>query len=68
MEAPDQDSGEEDGNMLQWQHLFPTAVVQRGREYYKKNLVRSLIRDGETYYAAVQGTQEYQVTVHLRAD
>ena len=41
--------------MLQWQHLFPTAVVQRGREYYKKNLVRSLIRDGETYYAAVQG-------------
>ena len=54
--------------MLQWQHLFPTAVVQRGREYYKKNLVRSLIRDGETYYAAVQGTREYQVTVHLRGE
>ncbi|MBP5239059.1 MAG: SWIM zinc finger family protein, partial [Oscillospiraceae bacterium] len=54
--------------MLQWQHLFPTAVLQHGREYYKKNLVRSLIRDGETYYAAVQGTREYQVTVHLRGD
>ena len=54
--------------MLQWQHLFPTAVVQRGREYYKKNLVRSLIRDGETYYAAVQGSREYQVTVHLRGE
>ena len=44
--------------MLQWQHLFSTSILQHGREYYKKNLVRSLIRDGETYYAAVQGTEE----------
>ena len=54
--------------MLQWQHLFPAAVLQRGREYYKRNRVRSLIRDGETYYAAVQGTTEYQVVIRLRAD
>ncbi len=54
--------------MLQWQHLFSTSILQRGREYFKKNRVRSLIRDGETYYAAVQGTEEYQVTVRLRGD
>ena len=54
--------------MLQWQHLFSTPILQHGREYYKKNLVRSLIRDGETYYAAVQGTEEYQVTIRLRGD
>ena len=51
--------------MLQWQHLFPTAILQRGREYYKKNQVRSLIQDGEIYYAAVQGTEEYDVTIRL---
>ncbi len=54
--------------MLQWQHLFSTSILQQGREYFKKNRVRSLIRDGETYYAAVQGTEEYQVTVRLRGD
>ncbi len=54
--------------MLQWQHLFSTSILQHGREYYKKNLVRSLIRDGETYYAAVQGTEEYQVTIRLRGE
>ena len=36
--------------MLQWQHLFSSAILQRGREYYKKNKVRSLIQDGELYY------------------
>ena len=54
--------------MLQWQHLFSTSILQHGREYYKKNLVRSLIRDGETYYAAVQGSREYQVTIRLHGE
>ena len=54
--------------MLQWQHLFPAAILKRGREYYRANKVRSLIQDGEQYYAAVEGTSEYQVQVQIRKD
>ncbi len=54
--------------MLQWQYLFSTSILQRGREYYKKNKVRSLIQDGETYYAAVEGSREYDVTVRISGD
>ena len=47
--------------MLQWQHLFSASTLQLGREYYKKNKVRSLIQDGDLYYASVEGTEEYEV-------
>ena len=36
--------------MLKWQHFFPTAIVQRGRDYYKQNKVRSLIQDGDILF------------------
>ena len=49
--------------MLQWQHLFSATILQHGREYYKKNKVRSLIQDGDLYYASVEGTKEYEVQV-----
>ncbi len=52
-------------SLLQWQHLFSVAVLQRGREYYRKNKVRSLIQDGELYYASVEGTEEYEVQVRI---
>ncbi len=54
--------------MLKWQHLFPAAVLHRGREYYKGNQVRSLIQDGELYYAAVEGTEEHEVKIFVRKD
>lgn len=54
--------------MLQWQHLFSAAILQRGREYYKKNKVRSLIQDGDLYYASVEGTEEYEVQVRVQGD
>ena len=54
--------------MLQWQHLFSTAILQRGREYYKKNKVRSLIQDGDLYYASVEGTEEYEVQIRIQGD
>ena len=47
--------------MIQWQHLFAVSILNRGREYYRKNKVRSLIRDGETFYATVEGSEEYEV-------
>ena len=52
--------------MLNWQRLFDPEILQRGREYYKKNKVRSLIQDGERYYAAVEGTEEYQVEILIQ--
>ena len=51
--------------MLQWQHLFSGGILQRGRDYYKQNKVRSLIRDGDTYYATVEGTEDYEVVVRI---
>ena len=54
--------------MLQWQHLFSTTILQRGREYYKKNKVRSLIQDGDLYYASVEGTEEYEVQVRIQGN
>ena len=54
--------------MLQWQHLFSAAILQRGREYYKKNKVRSLIQDGDLYYASVEGTEEYEVQIRTQGD
>ncbi len=52
--------------MLLWQHLFSGSILQQGREYYRNNRVRSLIQDGELYYASVQGTVEYEVQVRVR--
>ena len=54
-------------SLLQWQHLFSAAVLQSGREYYRKNKVRSLIQDGELYYASVEGTEEYEVQICIHA-
>ena len=54
--------------MLQWQHLFPTAILQRGREYFRNNKVRYLIQDGPDYYASVEGTEEYEVQVRIQND
>ena len=52
--------------MLKWQHFFPTAIVQRGRDYYKQNKVRSLIQDGDKYYAVVKGEKEYDVWMYRK--
>ncbi len=54
--------------MLQWQHLFSGGILQRGRDYYKQNKVRSLIRDGDIYYATVEGTEDYEVVVRIEND
>ena len=54
--------------MLQWQHLFSSTILQRGREYYKKNKVRSLIQYGDLYYASVEGTEEYEVQIQVQGD
>ncbi|MCR5087915.1 MAG: DEAD/DEAH box helicase [Oscillospiraceae bacterium] len=54
--------------MLRWQHLFPAAILQRGRDYFRNNKVRSLIRDGEVFYGVVEGTKEYSVTVRTAGD
>ena len=54
--------------MLKWQHFFPTAIVQRGRDYYKQNKVRSLIQDGDKYYAVVKGEKEYDVYIRVSHD
>ena len=51
--------------MIQWQHLFSVSILNRGREYFRKNKVRSLIRDGATYYAVVEGSREYEVEIRL---
>ncbi len=54
--------------MLKWQHLFSQQILRRGQEYFRKNKVRSLIKDGDVYYATVEGTEEYSVEIHTAHD
>ncbi|MBO6039943.1 MAG: SNF2 helicase associated domain-containing protein, partial [Oscillospiraceae bacterium] len=54
--------------MLKWQHLFSQQILRRGQEYFRKNKVRSLIKDGDVYYATVEGTEEYSVEIRTSHD
>ena len=54
--------------MLKWQHLFSQQTLRRGQEYFRKNKVRSLIKDGDVYYAIVEGTEEYSVEIRTAHD
>lgn len=51
-----------------WQDLFPTPILQRGRNYFEQHKVLNLIHQGEKIDAIVAGTKEYHVEVILDED
>lgn len=54
---------------MKWQNLFSREVLQRGRNYYKSNRVKSLkTLDDNHYIATVRGTNKYYVSVTVTDD
>ena len=52
--------------MLQWQHLFPKRILDRGSGYYKAGRVHDLTETGSGYTALVQGSEEYRVEITVK--
>lgn len=44
---------------------FQYQIQQRGKEYYEKGNVKSLVRTGDTFIAKVEGSEMYNVKVHI---
>ena len=51
--------------MKNWKRLFAQRILNRGYEYYMDDLVEDLHRDGDTIYATVSGTEDYEVEITL---
>ena len=51
--------------MKNWKRLFAPIILNRGYEYYMDDLVEDLHRDGDTIYATVSGTEDYEVEITL---
>ena len=50
---------------MKWDHLFNTTILNRGRQYFNKGLVRNLQQNGSSYNAEVIGSVTYDVIIQL---
>lgn len=50
---------------MKWDYLFNSMILNRGRQYFKRGLVRNLKQDGFDFSADVIGSVSYRVTVQL---
>lgn len=48
-----------------WQDEFRWIIWQRGETYYHEGAVRSLRKNGHSYHAVVEGTEDYEVDIDL---
>lgn len=53
--------------MINWTSYFSTAILERGKKYYKRGLVQNVEKLGEKYTAEVIGSVPYQVAVWKKA-
>lgn len=53
---------------MNWKKLFGSNSLHRGEVYYKSGNVIELYREGDTYYAVVEGRYEYEVVVTIKND
>lgn len=54
--------------MESWKDLFRTHILERGLNYYEKGCVTSLEQTSTGYTAVVEGTDDYDVEIEIRAD
>jgi len=54
--------------MLQWQHLFPSVILKRGKEYYRQGRVQDLEEDDSGFSCVVEGSEDYWVEISLKGD
>ncbi len=50
---------------MKWDHLFSTTILNRGRQYFNKGLVRNLQQNGSSYTAEVIGSVAYDVMIQM---
>lgn len=48
-----------------WQDEFRWIIWQRGETYYHEGAVRFLRKNGHSYHAVVEGTEDYEVDIDL---
>lgn len=44
---------------------FEYQIKSRGKEYYEKGNIKSLVKSGTTFYAKVEGTKDYTVKIYF---
>ena len=50
---------------MKWKQLFKPHILERGMEYYYAGCVEALEADDEQITAVVEGTEDYDVLIHL---
>ena len=50
---------------MKWKQLFKPHIFERGMEYYYAGCVEALEADDEQITAVVEGTEDYDVLIHL---
>lgn len=48
-----------------WQDEFAPHILARGKKYFEEGRVGRIQRDGKTYFASVEGTEDYEVEISL---
>ena len=54
--------------MNDWKQLFKPHILERGYEYYRDNAVEEITKRGNTYFATVCGSEEYEVEITVKKD
>lgn len=54
--------------MKPWKDLFRTHILERGLNYYEEGCVTLLEQTSTGYTAVVEGTDDYDVEIEIRAD
>lgn len=53
---------------MKWKDKFQNYILERGRNYYNRELVRGLFCEGDSYHARVLGSSMYMVTIRVQGD
>lgn len=51
--------------MKQWQQLFTKVILERGEDYFQRDLVKNLRKNKTGYEAEVEGTDIYDVEISM---
>lgn len=52
--------------MVKWKYLFSNLILQRGRQYYERGRVQSIMQNGRLFQAEVVGSITYRVEAQLQ--
>lgn len=53
---------------FEWKNEFTSLILMRGKKYFEEGHVQRIQQCGDTYIAAVTGTEEYEVEITVSED